>query len=261
MKEQILVITATLGDRASINRTIQSVKEIGGSFVKHVIVVPEHRFKKLQEDYPEMTIFPEPKDVRGIYGALNYGLKTFGKHYKYITFINDDDFWLPGYKELIEKVQSDDTLDVVYGKVEFVDEHGDKFATQTSTSRYRSFPFLLAHKIVLFTQQATLVKFSWFMNMGGFDESYKLVADSKFWAESVMKSAKVASLDTSAAAYMISKNQLSSNKELQANEHERLLRDLGIKKGFSSYSELFIFRIFNIPVYIDRFFRRGKIKR
>lgn len=40
MENKILVITATLGDRDTLSRTIDSVKQIGGNLVRHVIVRP-----------------------------------------------------------------------------------------------------------------------------------------------------------------------------------------------------------------------------
>ena len=255
-----LVVTATLGDRESLKRTVNSVKEVGRERVKHVIICPLRNCKSVEKRFPDLTVIPEPENCKGIYPALNYGLKKYAKDYKYLTYINDDDYWLPDYKKLFNILDKEQDVDVAYAKTKFVNEENIIIGEQTSTSRYKAFKVLLSQNIVLFTQQATLMKSDLFIKLGGYDESFKLIADSKFWVEAIDAGAKFRYINTCCAAYMIQEGQLSSNKELQNKEHLRLFESTIQPNILSRYIDIFIFRILNLNIYLKRIFNKGSFK-
>ena len=91
MKAKILVITPTLGNRNTLAKTIESVREIGGDMVKHIIVAPEQQISFIKETFGDIECLPELEGKKGIYAALNHGFRTYGKEFEYLTFINDDD--------------------------------------------------------------------------------------------------------------------------------------------------------------------------
>jgi GT2 family glycosyltransferase len=250
-----LVVTATLGSRPTLERTIKSVKENGGSRVKHILTCPKSKLKVIKEKYPFLEVVPEPEKKKGIYSALNNVINKYALNYKYVTFINDDDYWLPEFKNLFIAIDENQEIEVVYGRTLFVSENNKIIGEQTSSHRYKSFKILLTKKIVLFTQQATLIKSELFYKVGGFDEAYKLIADSKFWVEAIDLNAKFCYIDTIAAAYTIQEGQLSSDKETQNNEYNKLLNE----KTFNSislfniaYSSI-IFRLSNTRIYFKRY--------
>lgn len=254
--QDTLVVTATLGDRSSLKRTIDSVKENGGERVKHILICPKDRKEELKSQY-KIDIIQEPEDTKGIYGALNYAIKKHAKEYKYVTFINDDDYWLSGFEELFNILDKHDDIDIVYGRTLFVNENNKILGEQTCSRRYKSFKSLLTQKIVLFTQQATLMKSKVFIDLGGFDESYKLIADTKFWITAIDTEAKIHYKNTLAAAYTIQEGQLSSDKTTQEKERKRLLDE----KMFDSVSfasgvfEKLLFRLTNSYIYIKNYLK------
>ncbi|SDG47489.1 glycosyltransferase [Psychroflexus sediminis] len=256
IKPDTLVITATLGTRNSLPKTIKSVRENGGNRVHHVLTCPKSKLKALKARYPLLDVVEEPKEKKGIYTALNSVIKKYAKDYKYVTFINDDDYWLSGFKLLFLALDKNQKLDAVYGRTLFVSESNKIIREQASSFRYKAFKALLSKRIVLFTQQATLIKSELFYEIGGFDENYKLIADSKFWAEAIDSGAQFSFIDTLAAAYTLQEGQLSSDKKTQNFEYNKLLKE----KMFSKISlpvivfESIIFRIHNIPVYLKRIF-------
>jgi len=250
--QDTLIVTATLGNRKTLERTIKSVKQIGGLRVKHVIIAPEGVCAELRLMYSTIEIIPEPQSCRGIYGALNYALKRYAKDYNYLSYINDDDFWLPAFNNLFTPLDQNSDIDVVYGRVNFVDEIGGIIGEQTSSPRYKAFGTLLKYKVVLFTQQATLMRSDLFLKLKGFDESFKLVADSNFWLEAVKQNSKFYYYNKVCAAYTIQANQLSANKDLQRNEHTILLSKVESKGNFNLIFEYTIFRLFNSRIYFNR---------
>lgn len=251
---KILVVTATLGNRNTLQRTIDSVKKIGGNYVKHVIVCPEKEIEILRSKYgDDIEYLSELKGNKGIYAALNHGLRTFGRDYPYMTFINDDDYWLPSFRCLIEEIQKG--YDFVYGKVDYVMENQNgKIRPMACSCQFSDFIPLLKNNIVLFTQQSTLIRSDLFFKLGGFSEKYKLVSDSKFWADLSLMDINYKYVPKICAAYTIQDGQLSSDGSTQEREMSNLI---------SSYSHIPIYRIiwavikyriFNIPIYIRRFF-------
>ena len=261
IKADTLVVTATLGCRDSLDRTIRSVKENGGDRVNHVITCPGNILKNLKKKYPFLEVIPEPEEKNGIYSALNNVIRKYAKDYKYVTFINDDDYWLPGFKKLFLTLDGNQELDAVYGKTLFVSEDNKTIGEQTSSPRYKSFKVLLTRKVVLFTQQATLIKSQVFYKTGGFDENYKLIADSKFWVEAIALGVKFHYINILAAAYTLQEGQLSSDKRVQNEEYTKLLNE----NFFQSISlsevifENLIFRLYNTSIYFKRIFQKFNI--
>lgn len=258
MKQKILVITATLGNRDSLRRTIESVKAVGRDDVRHVIICPEKAIETIKCQFDNIDCLAEPAGKKGIYPALNHGFKTLGKDYDYLTFINDDDYWLPDYRVLIDAVLRDDRLDMVYARTRYVDENNVVIGSQASYGRFNLFIALLKGGIVMLTQQATLIKSKLYFKVGGFDESFKLVSDSKFWAKLSQMNICYKYFDTECAAYMIQDGQLSSNHELQRTETEIYLRDFKCSNIKVCCSKL-LYRIHNIPLYVKRIMKKGKL--
>lgn len=119
MKADILVLTPTLGNRKSLQKTVSIIKTIGGERIMHIIIAPQKEVRNLQVQFPDVEVLAEPEGCKGIYPALNYGFRKYGRDYKYLTFINDDDYWLPGFKKLIETIEHDNPINLlVMGRTE-----------------------------------------------------------------------------------------------------------------------------------------------
>lgn len=258
MKSQILIITPTLGDRVTLQRTIESVSSIGGNDVKHIIIAPKDKIPLIQKKYNNITCISEPEGKKGIYAALNFAFRMYAHEYEYMTFINDDDYWLPDFRILIDAIKSN-KFDFVYGKTKYVDSQNELLGDQTSSSRFLDFIPLLHSNIVLLTQQATILRSEWYFKLNGFDESYKLVADSKFWAELSLKNIKFKYFNFCCAAYTIQEGQLSSDHDTQYIEHKRLLKELPSISPIKVKIAKIKFRLANIKIYVKRFLIKRKM--
>lgn len=255
MKAKILVITATLGNRDTLSKTIESVREVGGDFVKHVIVTPLSQIPLIKKRFGDIECLPELEGRKGIYAALNHGFKTYGKDFEYLTFINDDDYWLPDFKLLIDTIENG--YDFVYGKVNYILENKNGIIKPMASScQFKEFIPLLYHGIILFTQQATLIKSNLYFEVGGFSEDYKLVSDTKFWADLSLLNIKYKYIPKPCAAYIHQYENLSTlNKELQTLEHIKLLELMPKVTLFKRCLAVLKFRLINIPVYINRYLK------
>lgn len=253
------MITATLGKRNSLRKTIESVQAIGGERVKHVIVCPKECIESIKDTYGNIECLAEHPCKKGIYAGLNYGFQTYGYKYKYLTFLNDDDHWFPDYKLLIDYIDSHRDVDMVYGRTCYIDEQSLKIGSQTSFPLFHMFLSLLKKDVVMLTQQATLITSELYFKLGGFDETYRLAADTKFWLQaSILKGVNYHFINKECAAYMIQDGQLSSDHNTQKAEHIRLFNEM---KGIETNENiaLFLFRLYNLPIYIKRLWG-GKVR-
>jgi glycosyltransferase involved in cell wall biosynthesis len=255
MNPKILILTPTLGERESLAKTISSVKEIGGEQVKHILIAPHNQQNQLKEKYPDLTIMTEPADKQGIYPALNAGFNAYAKDYKYIGFLNDDDYWLPDFRRLINAVNSDSSLDFVYGKTYHIDQWGNIIKEQTCSNQFYHFRTLLQYHIILLTQQATLLKSEWFFKLGGFSEQFKLISDSIFLLDLSLKKPKYKYLNAICAAYAMQEGRLSSDKKLLYKEHQQLLLMLTSVRITECLYNTVIFRLTNWRIYIKNYFK------
>lgn len=258
-KKNLLVVTPTLGNRESLLRTINSVKNVNDYEIKHILITPKEKYLKLKSNFPDCDIFEEPENCKGIYEALNYVFNKFGSNFTHLTYINDDDFWLDKYVILIDKIFSNDNIDVIYGKVTFVDLSGNLLNYQTSTKWYKSFETLYFLNIVLFTQQAVIMKSEVFFRVGGFDQTYKLIADSKFWIDAIRLKYNFKFVNKFVAAYSTHSDTISS-KILHDKENEILKLNLKSNYLIIRIFEIARFRLFNISIYISRLFHKRKLK-
>ncbi len=257
MNNKILVITATLGDRDTLKRTIESVASIGKDDVKHIVIAPQNKCESISNMY-NITCIPELEGKKGIYAAINHGFQNYATDYKYITFINDDDFWLPEYRVLIDTILQD-KYDLVYGKTKYFDEKGKVITEQSCSGRFKDFVPLLRAGVVMLTQQATIIKSEWYFRLNGFDESYKLVADSKFWALLSLGNIKYKYFNKCCAGYTIQEGQLSSDRITQNIENQRMLNELPQKSIFIIFVAKVMFRLYNLNLYLKRLLFKRKL--
>ena len=255
--KRILVLTPTLGTRSTLDLTIKNVRRFGQGKCHHVLVAPENAISRLKEKY-YIDILQECADERGIYSALNHGFKTLLDGYDYLTFINDDDYWLSDFSSLIDSITTD-VWDMVYARTCYVDEKGAFLTEQTSCPWFSWFGGLLKRKgIVMLTQQATIIKTSLFRQLAGFDTSISWLPIPNFWLEaSMIPDLKVKYIDKVVAAYCVQEGQLSSDANLQQAENERLLKEYPNLQR-ASLSQYLIYRLYNWRIYFRRFFR-GKM--
>jgi GT2 family glycosyltransferase len=246
-----LIVTATLGTRDSLERTLDSVRSVGGSRVHHRLICPPSKCYELEKRCPGYEVLEEP-DVGGVFGAVNAALSTNSEGFKYVGFINDDDHWLPDFQKLIAVLDHDESVSIAYGRVRFVDPNFQALFDSTSSPFYRLYGKLLAHKVMLLTQQATLIRRSTFMSLNGFDCQYQLTADSEFWLRAIEQGLGLKYVPHVCAAYMIQPGQLSSNTDRGTLEWQEIMKRHRLRKDWRSHVALGLYLATNFPTYLKR---------
>ena len=256
---EILIVTPTLGTRQTLHETCKSVRDIGGDKVHHVLTCPQTSIEAVSGMVEGTEVIEEGRG-KGVFGAVNHILKSRASNYDWVGYINDDDYWLPDMKGLIDSAMENRENDILYGRVLFVNQRGKPLMVSSCTARYKSFPILAARGVSIFTQQAALIRSDLFLQLGGFDESFRLVADNDFWIRAITGGARCRFIDRVCAAYRLQPGQLTADSKTQKAETSRVLAQYGLRGDtWLARLEAARFRLENSKLYLTRLLKtRGR---
>lgn len=122
----------------------------------------------------------------GIYDAMNKGAAhALGDR---LLFLNSGDTLLP---DVLEKVFADPSdADILYGDLAILKKDGETVKRYPAPGEIRDWHFLYES----LPHPASFVSRRLFESLGGYDESYRIVSDAKFFMEAVLGGAKLAQL-------------------------------------------------------------------
>jgi hypothetical protein len=218
----ILVVTPTLGKRSQVSRTIQSVTSIGGSRVFHCVVGPVQNTQWIKESHPNVYLLDD-EGCRSIYEALNLAVFTLASKFKYFAYINDDDYWVSGFRQLIRLLDSSPNLTLVYGRTRVVDLSGNFIKIIAHFPFAWCFTSLLKFLAVMFTQQSVLCRTSDLIELKAFDQKYRLMADTDLFARWIESGRRVGACSAICSSYCYEGERLSNNS-YDFNADLRMLR-------------------------------------
>jgi glycosyltransferase involved in cell wall biosynthesis len=192
-----------LQDGASKDRTV----EIAKSFAR-----------------PGDTVASAPD--RGQADALNTAMKQMGG--EIIGFINGDDLLAEqAASRVLDFFEDHPEVDLVYGSVDWIDEHGA--LTGTHTGRIESLADALDIYGVWwnrrqFVQPEVFFRRTLWEKVGGFDTSYHLTFDYDFWVRCFRAGARVAHLPATLTKFRVHAGQKSAAAEQAADEIRSILQ-------------------------------------
>ena len=220
---QVLVVTPTLGRSRWLDQTVRAVAAYaGGSLaLRHLLVAPAHRVGSLATDYPQVTVTAEDAERNGLYEAINYGAR-FARDWDWLTYLNDDDILGPEFGLMLDTA-ADDSSDILYGRVSYIDAEGQVLGAFPVESRPRRLASLMAAGIPPFTQQGTLVRRACFDRLGGFDLRYRLASDFDFWVRAVRAGCSFRYLPVETGSFRLREGQLSTDQECSRSEMETVV--------------------------------------
>ena len=252
LSSKILIVTPTLGTRQTLLETCKSVRDIGGDKVEHIVACPGKAINAVMGMVNGAEVVEEGKG-KGVYAPVNHVLKMKAPHHEWVGYINDDDYWLPDMKRLIDSVSENSTSDVFYGRVLYINEQGDPLIVGSSSNRFESVPILAARGIFAIPQPATLIRSDLYLRLGGFDETLRLLADTDFWIRAIMGGAHCRFIDKVCATYRLQPGQLSGDTKAFKLETDRMLAQHGLRgDNWRGRIEEGRYRLENAKVYFTR---------
>jgi glycosyltransferase involved in cell wall biosynthesis len=129
---KISIITACYNNESTIEECLASVAQQAGD-IEHIIIDGLSTDKTIEiiKNYNHVSFFSSEKDA-GIYDALNKGLNAATGDI--IGFLHSDDVFYSN--DIIAQIEQffleDDSLDAIYGDIEFIDNQGKKLRFYSS---------------------------------------------------------------------------------------------------------------------------------
>jgi hypothetical protein len=242
MKLRILI--PTLGDSPWLSEALQSARGVAGAEV--VLISP-------RVDWPKGGSVRWAQDPgRGLYAALNVGLRAGGE-WDAFTWINDDDRLRPEFTAAVDALAH---AGIGYGRVGVVDTAGARMGELPVARHGRDVRALLARGIMPLAQPGTAMRRDVIDRLGGLDETYRLAGDLDLFVRAVASGVTFTFVNTTVAEFRLRAGQLSKQEAVAETEKERALAPLRGTSGRGT-AALLRFRWANRSVYLERIRRHG----
>lgn len=243
------IITATYNSEKTISKSIKSVLDQTFEDFEILIIdnISNDKTLKICKNFNDKRVKIFSNKDNGIYHAMNIGAKkSLGR---YISFLNSDDFFFSKtylmsiFMELKKK-----SFDIIYSKVLY------KKTNLILRRQYNVDNFFVPNflKKILIPHPGTFFNKSFFFNIGGFSENYKISGDFDFFLRSSLnKNTKYCSLNEfgtimstgGASSGLI--NIIKSNKECYLSLKKNKIRYPILMILIKILSKIFQYRVEN----------------
>lgn len=257
---KLLVVTATLGRSPYLSETVKSIDALTIPF-SHVIVAPAEMIADLETLFPARLVIAEGGNSRGLYSALNQGIKACPSDWTHFTYLNDDDVFLSDFSSELERA-------IALGADFF---WGRCLAAEVGTGRRWVFPIetngrrlggLFHGGIVGIQQPGVVISRRLWDFVGPFDQSLRLNADMALILAAASLAQRYYCSRKTVSMFRVHAGQLSAAKGVVDQENIRVRDKLKVRAyGFQLWWACLSFRLRNVMVYVDRFVRLRSIGR
>ena len=192
---KVSIITVVYNGIAHLEQTIKSV--LGQSYknIEYIIIDGGSTDGTLGliEAYDDQVSYWVSGPDSGIYDAMNKGIaKATGE---IVGLINADDWYEPDAIKKVVEAFLQTKADVVHGNMLIVKEDGKRFVKFAASDIFRLSKGMLLNHPTVFAQRALYEAY------GGFDTSYRIVADWELMMRWKSMGAKFAALDETLAGF------------------------------------------------------------
>ena len=255
---KLSIITINYNDVVGLKRTFESVVNQTWKEFEYIVIdggSNDGSKEFLEENNDQLTYWISEPD-KGIYNAMNKGINVANG--EYLLFLNSGDFLYSRESfEKAKKVLEKAKKDIYYGNI-IVRGQEDRLPTFPDTLSFNYFYTGTLH------HPASFVRKSCLLEMGGDDESLKIVSDWKFFIVGIFKKGfSFEYFDEIVSVFDVG-GVSSTNSSLMAEERELVLAQefplfLSDYKEFNFlkyYSERAHFKSFiKMILFIKSFFR------
>jgi glycosyltransferase involved in cell wall biosynthesis len=232
----VTVVTPVFNGEKYIRKTIESVLAQDYASIEYLVVdgASTDRTMQIVSEYEGKisTIISEPD--RGMYHAINKGFaRATGD---ILCYLNGDDTYLPGTIEKVVRCFAERAIDLCFGDCIYVGaEDQELFRYEGVELSYHGVARLGR---IPFAQQTAFWTKALFHRVGGFDESYRYVADTKFFFECLRHvQTRRLHIPDYLATFRLHDEGFSRKAAAEMrDEHRRALRELAIRPGLSRFA-------------------------
>jgi glycosyltransferase involved in cell wall biosynthesis len=255
---QIGIVVPTLNSATTLDWTLCALRN-QRDIAANVIVADsgsEDGTLEICKRWSVETIYVPPGTM---YRAVNEGLRRMNT--EWVTYLNSDDIVYPQSYARLVAVGEQTRAALVYGDCDYVGYDGRHLFTIKSpkTIRIRG---ILRGGIIGFAQPAAIFRRGVFLELSGFDEGYRHIADYDFFFRLTFSGHKLSKVQRpSVAAFRLHAAQLSTlEAEIVREELRRFRQVHGSEALGRSFYDTLMWRLQNCPVYLRRLVRHGEFR-
>ena len=225
---KVSIITVVYNGIAHLEETIESV--LGQSYenIEYIIIDggSTDGTVELIEKYDEQITYWGSEPDGGIYDAMNKGIaKATGE---IVGLINADDWYAKDAVANAVEAFRTSSADVVHGAMEIVSEDGSSFVKDAEMKLDRLAKGMLINHPTLFAKRDLYEKY------GGFDTSYKIVADWELMVRWWQEGAKFVAVDDCLAHFRMG-GVSSEHLKRSFKEKHRVRKGAGLYQRWDAY--------------------------
>lgn len=178
---KLSIITVNLNNKSGLQKTIDSVISQTYKDFEWIIIDggSTDGSKELIEQYSQYITYWVSEPDKGIYNAMNKGIISANS--EYLLFLNSGD-WLINTNIIEQAFPFMNNADFVYGSLQLVNRDGDIKIWDIPIDSVTGEFFLNS----TMPHPATFIKKEKLLQYGGYDESYKIAADWKFFMDAIL---------------------------------------------------------------------------
>lgn len=255
---QIGIVVPTLNSAATLDWTLCALRNQRDIAVNVIVADSgsEDGTLEICKRWSVETIYVPPGTL---YRAVNEGLRRMDT--EWITYLNSDDIVYPDSYARLIAVGERTRAALVYGDCDYLSYDGRYLFTIKSpaTTRMRG---VLRGGIIGFAQPAAIFRRDAFVEVGGFDEQYRHIADYDFFFRLTFSGGELARLSNpSVAGFRLHAAQLSTREaNVVTQELNRFRQAHGPDVSKRSFCDTLLWRFQNCPVYLQRLIRHGDFR-
>lgn len=249
---KVSIVTPVFNGEKYLHRTIESVLSQSYPNVEYIVVdgaSTDNTLNVLDRYRKEIDLIISEPDG-GMYDAINKGMRSSCG--QILCYLNSDDYYFPDTIITVIDRFLATKVDLVFGDCIFVNEN------ERELYRYAGIdlPYYLIELLgrIPFAQQTAFWTRNLYNEVGGFDQQYKYVADTKFFFECLRLVGKNKSHVNECLAMFRQHDEAFSTRVAKemAKEHRLVLSNMNIDVGTSRYFIEAIVKINNLRNFIRR---------
>ena len=202
----VSIITPSYNQDQFLEATIRSVLEQDYARIEYIIIDGDSKdnSRAIIERYADRLAYWESLSDRGQAHAINKGLQR--AHGDILGWLNSDDILLPGVvSRIVEDFGQFPDVDVIYGRLERIDEHGTILPTPTLPKDRVDFGLDQVLSECVVNQPGSFWRRSAMEKVGWLDEKLRYSLDYDYWIRMALAGARFRHLPIPVAQFRLSR--------------------------------------------------------
>ena len=222
----VSIITPSYNQGMFLEETIRSVLKQSYPNIEYIIIDggSKDNSREIIEKYEDRLVYWESQPDRGQAHAINKGIRR--AQGEFIGWINSDDLYQPDtVRKIVDIFNENPEVDVVYGRLDRIDESGKVVPTPTLPKDKVEFSKKLVIGECVVNQPGSFWRSRMMDLVGLLDERLIYGLDFEYWIRMAMAGAKFKRINDTVAQFRLSKSSKTVGQSAEMAEEQLAILD------------------------------------